>query len=452
MARPQRKSPKPYIRHLGNSWKLRWSVQGEKRQEYQITLGDISKEKAELICAATAAAFDNRADFPDEVRDNPVIKRWVAISNDLEADVSDMALIDKYIAHKCANCSSDWPRTVKMHLKNAAKYIGTIQHATTRQLNEFLDHIAIKNSPATRNRAQASLSGFFNWLRKTGYMPKSYNPLEGIKQAREERPEDGIIIWEINEVRKLLRRARRRKDGIAIWIGILAGLRRGEIARLRWRHITESYIIVEKSKTGRKRQVPMSPLLYAELIKSKENPRIFGEKNMTERAEKHEQKRIEAYRKTGLVVPWPESNGGWETAARRMVDIHLPNLFPKLHKESPEKFNWNPFRHTFASRHAQNGVPLDVIAAWLGDSPKVCKEHYARYVPKKLRDTRIDSADEKLANIDHCGAGQAPFGACPLLFSKKANWCSCFCSSKAFVACHAHPARIFRKGNAYAIT
>ncbi len=76
-----------------------------------------------------------------------------------------------------------------------------------------------------------------------------------------------------------------------------------------------------------------------------------------------------------------------------MIEEYLPKLLPALHKKHPEKFGWNPFRHTFASRLAQSGLSLDIISAWLGDSPKGCKEHYARYVPKNKRDKRIDAVD-----------------------------------------------------------
>ena len=89
--------------------------------------------------------------------------------------------------------------------------------------------------------------------------------MDGIQQVREHRGEDGIIIWETNEVKRLLKAADKRKDGIAVWIAILAGLRRSEIARLKWEDVSEAYIIIRKSKTGVKRQVPLSDALAKRL-------------------------------------------------------------------------------------------------------------------------------------------------------------------------------------------
>ncbi len=240
--------------------------------------------------------------------------------------------------------------------------------ATQPLFLDFLNAITEANSTATRNRAFASLSGFYRWLRIKRIIPKGYNPLEGIGILKEERPQEGIIIWEKSEVQKLLEVANMTRGGIAVWIAVHAGLRRSEIARLLWDDISPAYIIVRKSKTDIPRQVPLSKILADRLMKEPRNsPRVVG---------------------------WPEAFHGWETAAGRLIYEQLPKLLPKLYEKHPEKFGWNAFRHTFASRHAQIGTPLDVIAAWLSDSPKVCKEHYARYVPANMRDTRIDLVDD----------------------------------------------------------
>jgi hypothetical protein len=38
----------------------------------------------------------------------------------------------------------------------------------------------------------------------------------------------------------------------------------------------------------------------------------------------------------------------------------------------------------------QRGVPLDVVAAYMGNSPEVCRRHYARFVPAGGRGEWID--------------------------------------------------------------
>lgn len=367
MARPKKGFPTSHLSKRNSTYRIRWFA---FETHFEISLGSIEKKDAERITSALNGAFATNDGYPEEIRHEPAIKRYIALAHNLDISTEDESLIAKYHEHLNVKCKSSWPKAVKAYLKNALKFIGTIQNATPAQIHEYLDNIAKKNTPATSNRAHAGLSGFFTYLRKMGHMPKNYNPMEEIRQMREERPHNGIIIWEPNEIQELLKAADTRKDGIAVWIAILAGLRRGEIASLKWEDITPAYIIVGKSKTDEKRQVPLSAALEKRL---------------------HEEPRRE-----GKVVPWPEKFYGWDTAARRMIEEYLPKALPDIYSEHPEKFGWNPFRHTFASRHAQAGLSLDIISAWLGDSPKVCKEHYARYVPRNLRDTRIDAADPKL--------------------------------------------------------
>ncbi len=150
-------------------------------------------------------------------------------------------------------------------MNNASNFTGNLLSTNPAVLTDFLDAIHETKTTATRNRAFASLSGFYQWLRLKHIMPKGYNPLEGITMLQEEHSPGGIIIWENNEIPLLLKAADTLKDGIAVWIAIYTGLRRGELARLQWPDIAPAYIIVKKSKTGIPRQVPLPKALAARL-------------------------------------------------------------------------------------------------------------------------------------------------------------------------------------------
>ncbi|MCC8164901.1 MAG: tyrosine-type recombinase/integrase, partial [Planctomycetes bacterium] len=216
--------------------------------------------------------------------------------------------------------------SVKSHLTAASYFTSNLLLPKPPMLTDILNAIHATRATATRNRALASLSGFFRWLRLRGIFPQGYNPLEGIKILHEEHAPEGIVIWEKNEIPALTKAADTMKDGIAVWVAIYAGLRRGEIHRLQWKDVTPAYIIVNKSKTGKMRHVPLSSTLAKRLAKeSKKGPRV---------------------------VPWSDSAHGWESSARRVIYEKLPAKLVQLHKKHPEKFGWNPFRHTFASRHA----------------------------------------------------------------------------------------------------
>ena len=45
------------------------------------------------------------------------------------------------------------------------------------------------------------------------------------------------------------------------------------------------------------------------------------------------------------------------------------------------------FRHTFGSHLAQKGESLYKIAELMGNSPEICRRHYAALMPEKMRET-----------------------------------------------------------------
>jgi len=55
-----------------------------------------------------------------------------------------------------------------------------------------------------------------------------------------------------------------------------------------------------------------------------------------------------------------------------------------------ERIRWNAFRHTFGSLLAQDRVSLDKISAWMGNSPEICRRHYAQFVPRDRHDEDIE--------------------------------------------------------------
>lgn len=427
MARPKHKYPKPHLEKRGDSWRIRWWA---FESFFTLTLGKIEKRKADALYHFVSLALSGQGDWPDELAGEPTVRlyrqRVAGDPPEVALPTTAAELIDAYYEHlKKKSASLYWPKSVRSYLQRFFDHAGTPDNITTRTILEFLDAMVTKAdlryrratdaeaagrkkkrrykskaaaaaamakakakaralaevptiSNASRNRARTAISGLCSWMRVSGHRPRNWDPLFGIGELREERPHDGVVIWEDDELRPLLEAADRLSDGIAIWIAVYAGLRRAEIARLEWSDITPAYITVRKSKTGRKRQVPLSSQLL---------------------------ERLEREPKTGTkVVNWPEA---WFNRARNAMEERLPReiarhdgddskrveMIRTLHQRHPEKFGWNIFRHTFASRLAQAGRPLDLIAAWLGDSPSVCRDHYTRFVPQNRRDDRIDDVN-----------------------------------------------------------
>lgn len=182
MARTPRKHPKPNLRERNGRYELRWYWKGSL---YEIRLGGIPKHNAIIIRDATAVALAGAASFPEEIANEPTLKRFLELQEGITADDSDTSLIATYILHlKAQNPASSWPAIVKGHLQRALEHIGTIQNATARELQTFLDALALKTSGATSNRAHTALSGFFTFLRTTGHHPKNFKPLGNISKKK----------------------------------------------------------------------------------------------------------------------------------------------------------------------------------------------------------------------------------------------------------------------------
>ncbi|MFH1749024.1 MAG: tyrosine-type recombinase/integrase [Planctomycetota bacterium] len=58
----------------------------------------------------------------------------------------------------------------------------------------------------------------------------------------------------------------------------------------------------------------------------------------------------------------------------------------EVNRENGLEWSCLDFRHTFGSHLAQKGVSLYKIAELMGNSPEICRRHYAALVPEKMHD------------------------------------------------------------------
>lgn len=198
---------------------------------------------------------------------------------------------------------------------------------------------------------------FYRWAIDQGLVRE--NPFRGIKPLRAD--ENADIIWLTRQERDKIIEA---SGAATVWIALYAGLHLGEIARLRWEDIDLSgrWLHVKKAKTGKPRRVPISGALGEAL-------RPLA-------------------KKSGFIAPhWQE--GDYSVKAES-------DLLPlrKSLSEIADKIKWNIFRHTFASLLAQTGrVSIDQISALMGNTPEVCRRHYAHLIPEAVERTGIDLID-----------------------------------------------------------
>ncbi len=266
--------------------------------------------------------------------------------------------------------------------------------------SKYLADIAAKKKAATRNRALITFSRFFKWAVRTER--STINPFAGIAQLPEPRS-SSIVHCTPEEREEIIGLARETgwPDWLAVPVAFYTGMRREEVARLRWPDVrfAEGLIVVDKTKTGKSRVLPLNAKLeelldaipesarrgYVVTIPN-EFDRVARLENLTRKIEKA--KRSALLTEWGLEKPLPSRSkeyrkalAQWKAAMKeraREMDAAL------------ERIGWNPFRHTFGSLLAQAGVSIDKISAWMGNTPEVCRRHYAQFIPRDRRDSEID--------------------------------------------------------------
>lgn len=331
------------------AWFIFWRDGGRTRE---ISAGQVSETDAETRRQEVALALRGHP-WPAWAR-RPEARAQAEGVGDIEE------VLTRYRSNLDAETSPGWARVAAHHVRRWLEYAR--EHGQgPMQAQEFLDGVAKSLSPATRNRALASCRRFHRWL--GGAMP-----FAGIKTLREMDAAHDIDYLTREERSTVLALAEGEPAGISLWIAFYAGLRREEVMRLAWADVDlrRGVLTVRRSKTGRRRGVPIAQALAKRLRKTPKAKQI------------------------GRIVPWPDV--GWEHVSRMMLERIGALAAGKGIKAG--RVRWNVFRHTFASILIQSGsgkIGIDKLAAWMGNSPAVCLRHYARIIPRDRRDDAIDA-------------------------------------------------------------
>ena len=255
----------------------------------------------------------------------------------------------------------------KRHLHVAATHLedittGVIEGFLARRMDE--DHI----SPKTANRSREILSRVFNYARKSwGFVApdrRTPNPASAVERRRE--PAHTIRFLTLAQITEQLETL--QDDSVlhaAAATLIYAGLRREEALWLTAEDVDlEQRLIYVRAKTIKgefwqpktkvNRVVPISGDLLAIL---------------------------RAYPRLGSHV--------WFFPSRLGLRWDPDNFSQDLRQINQAKgLVWGclDFRHTFGSQLAQKGESLYKIATLMGNSPEICRKHYAALVPETMHD------------------------------------------------------------------
>jgi len=225
-------------------------------------------------------------------------------------------------------------------------------------------------APKTANRYREILCRLFNWAMKQGgvRMPGDRNPVQAVFRYKERAAQIRFLTAvQIDEQLRVLAHNRKLQTLVAIYI--FAGLRREEALWLTLDdvnlragrhgilHIRAKTVDGEswQPKTKVNRAVPISAALRGYLDRYQPQPTLQG-----------------------WYFPSPEGKR-WDP----------DNLSADL-RDANEKagLQWTCliYRHTFGSQLAQKGVSLFKISQLMGNSPEICRRHYAALVPEAMAD------------------------------------------------------------------
>jgi integrase len=253
-----------------------------------------------------------------------------------------------------------------------------------------------KLAPKTLNRYREILHRLFNWaMTQHGVrMPRDKNPVKAVERHPERAPE--IRFLSMDQIAAQLEAlADDLKMQAMVSVLIYAGLRREELLWLttddiEWNAGPHGMLRIRaktvagqrwQPKTKRNRAVPISRTL-----------RLY----------------LDKYRLSGIRGTWlfPNSQGGrWDPDnwSSELREINLAKEIVWVEDElsgetdtskwtdplTPAKrvpYGCLDFRHTFGSQLASSGVSLQKIAVMMGNSPEICRRHYAAVIPESLVD------------------------------------------------------------------
>ena len=245
-----------------------------------------------------------------------------------------------------------------------------LEDVTPTAISRYLQHRLIHDrlSAKTVNHLRAVLSQLFNYAKRyEGYRcphPDYHNPIEGVDRF----PEPALVIeWltteDIAEQLDALNEYPSFRSLVATYI--YAGLRRSEALWLTPADIDFEKKVIKvqtkvlegeqwQTKTGRVRTVPISTKLLEELQRY-----------------------------------LPTQKGTWAFPSPDGKRWHPDNFSNDLREANHSKgLNWScmEYRHTFGSHLAQKGVSLYEISTLMGNSPEICRKHYAALLPEKMHD------------------------------------------------------------------
>lgn len=234
---------------------------------------------------SSALAMDE-PEFPDEYADCDAVRDYIqARFNLANAEELREGWLTAYQRVNAGTVGKRWAEKSMWYLNRLSDFAGDVKKVTPDQAQEFLTAFlagteqpgktGTPRSPSSHNKALATCSKFYGWAVRTHRTRK--NPFDGITQIREPKKND-IVFCTKTQRRDIIKLAHDTgwPDWMIVPIAFYAGMRREEIARMKWRDVRfkEGLIVITKTKTDKSRETPLNKHLELMLKRIPESERI----------------------------------------------------------------------------------------------------------------------------------------------------------------------------------
>jgi integrase len=170
------------------------------------------------------------------------------------------ALLPRFLERQMARLKPRSYVETERHLKMYAKALhgSPIEAITKRTIAARLAEIEKRSGGVTRNRVRASLSAYFTWLAREGYLDA--NPVTFTNKADENGGRERVLSDD--ELRTIWLAADDSQFGAIVKLLVLTGARRTEIGGLMFDEVSPTLPLITlppaRTKNGREHLVPLS--------------------------------------------------------------------------------------------------------------------------------------------------------------------------------------------------
>lgn len=371
----------------GETYYVQWRVGRKiKRRSLRTDSLQIAKEKLRQFESAQVQGYD--LPLPTRTKVTEILTRYVEhirTTKTAKSAQTDIYYLRQVFGPICPALQINSRKTSVRAMKRPPKPgqdrrykmstidVSYVEDITTADIANFIGaHVRSRGlAPKTANRYREILHTFFSWaIREQGVkMPRNENPVSKVSKYKEHAPKIRFLtLAQVDEQLHALEPYPQLRVMVAVLI--YAGLRREELLWLTLNDVdleagafgvirVQAKTICGESwqpKTKINRAVPISSALRYYL--EKYVPRLTADR---------------------WFFPSPQGKG------------YDPDNFSRDLRNANRKagLQWTclDFRHTFGSQLAMKGESLYKISALMGNSPEICRRHYAALIPDVLTES-----------------------------------------------------------------